>query len=76
MVEYSDPHVPVFPKMREHSFDLKSVDLSPALIAQYDLVLLATDHAKFDYDMLQKHAKLIVDTRGVYLDPRENIVKA
>jgi UDP-N-acetyl-D-glucosamine dehydrogenase len=76
MVEYSDPHVPVFPKMREHSFDLTSVDLSPALIAQYDLVLLATDHAKFDYDMLQKHAKLIVDTRGVYLDPRENIVKA
>jgi UDP-N-acetyl-D-glucosamine dehydrogenase len=76
MVEYSDPHVPVFPKMRQHSFDLKSVDLSPALIAQYDLVLLATDHAKFDYDMLQKHAKLIVDTRGVYLDPRENIVKA
>jgi UDP-N-acetyl-D-glucosamine dehydrogenase len=75
-VEYSDPHVPVFPKMREHSFDLKSVDLSPALIAQYDLILLATDHAKFDYDMLQKHAKLIVDTRGVYLEPRENIIKA
>jgi UDP-N-acetyl-D-glucosamine dehydrogenase len=76
MVEYSDPHVPVFPKMREHSFDLKSVDLSPALIARYDLVLLATDHTKFDYDMLQKHAKLIVDTRGVYLDPCENVIKA
>lgn len=24
---YSDPHVPVFPKMREHKFDLSSVPL-------------------------------------------------
>ena len=28
-VEYTDPHVPVFPKMREHNFDLKSVELTP-----------------------------------------------
>ena len=27
-VDYSDPHVPVFPDMRNHSFDLKSVDLN------------------------------------------------
>jgi UDP-N-acetyl-D-glucosamine dehydrogenase len=76
VIDYSDPHVPVFPKMREHSFDLKSVDLTPERIAQYDLLLLATDHSKFDYNMLQKHAKLIVDTRGVYLDSHKNIIKA
>jgi UDP-N-acetyl-D-glucosamine dehydrogenase len=27
VVDYTDPHVPVFPKMREHSFDLESVEL-------------------------------------------------
>lgn len=75
-IDYSDPHVPVFPKMREHCFDLKSVDLTPERVAQYDLLLLATDHSKFDYNMLQKHAKLIVDTRGVYLDCYENVIKA
>jgi UDP-N-acetyl-D-glucosamine dehydrogenase len=75
-VDYSDPHVPVFPKMREHSFDLRSVPLTPQSIAAYDLVLLATNHDKFDYPMIQKHARLIVDTRGVYLKPAENVVKA
>lgn len=75
-VAYSDPHVPVFPKMREHRFDLRSVELSAQNIAGYDLVLLATDHAKFDYELIRKHARLIVDTRGVYLEPFANLVKA
>ena len=75
-IAYSDPHVPVFPRMREHSFDLRSIALEPDSIAVYDVVLLATDHTAFDYAMLAKHAKLIVDTRGVYLDPARNIVKA
>ena len=75
-IEYSDPHVPVFPKMREHRFDLKSVAITPATLATYDVVLLATDHARFDYAMIKAHAPLIVDTRGVYLEPAANIVKA
>jgi UDP-N-acetyl-D-glucosamine dehydrogenase len=76
LVEYTDPHVPVFPRMREHHFDLKSVPLTAQAIAGYDLVLLATDHKAFDYDLVRKHARLIVDTRGVYLDPAPNVVKA
>ena len=75
-VEYSDPHVPVFPRMREHRFELKSVRLDAATVAGYDLVLLATDHQAFDYALVRKHAKLIVDTRGVYLEPAPNVVKA
>lgn len=73
---YSDPFFPAFPKMREHHFALKSVKLSPRVIASYDGVLIATHHSAFDYKMLKKHAKLIVDTRGVYLKPARNIVKA
>jgi UDP-N-acetyl-D-glucosamine dehydrogenase len=75
-VSYSDPHIPVFPKMREHRFELKSVTLTPKAIASYDCVLVATDHARFDYDLIRKHAKLIVDSRGKYLEPARNIVKA
>jgi UDP-N-acetyl-D-glucosamine dehydrogenase len=75
-VSYSDPHVPVFPKMREHHFDLKSVALTAESVASFDVVLLATDHVKFDYELIRKHAKLIVDTRGVYLKPFDNVVKA
>ena len=75
-VEYSDPHVPVFPKMREHHFDLESIPLTPQSIAARDVVLLATNHDSFDYGLVKAHAKLIVDTRGVYLEPAPNVVKA
>ncbi len=76
IVAYSDPHVAVFPKMREHRFDLKSVALTPDTLAEYDAVVLTTDHGKFDYAMIKQHARLIVDSRGVYRVPAPHIVKA
>jgi len=75
-IAYSDPHVPVFPKMREHKFDLKSVPLAAQSLPSYDCVVLATNHDAFDYELIKRHAKLIVDTRGVYLEPAPNLVKA
>jgi len=75
-ISYSDPHIPVFPKMREHHFDLSSVALTADSIASYDVVLLATNHTGFDYELIQKNARLIIDTRGVYLNPMPNVVKA
>ena len=75
-VHYSDPHVPSFPAMRHHRFDLKSVALTQDSVAGYDLVLVATNHDAFDYKMIGRHARLIVDTRGVYLEPAANVVKA
>ena len=62
--------------MREHDFDLTSITPTAEKIAEYDLLLLATDHTKFDYQLFKQHAKLIIDTRGVYLKPADNIVKA
>ena len=65
-LSYSDTHVPVFPVMREHRFDLSSTPLTPQTLAQQDAVLLLTDHTGFDYDMIAEHAPLLIDTRGVY----------
>jgi len=75
-ISYSDPHVQRFPKMREHAFDLESVSLTPESVVLYDCVLIATDHAKFDYMMIKNHAQLVVDSRGVYHEPADNIVRA
>ena len=75
-VEYSDPHVPVFPPLRKHHFELKSLPVTPENLSRFDLVLLATNHDAFDYPLIQKHARLIVDTRGVYLERSPNVVKA
>ena len=75
-IEYSDPNVPVFPRMREHKFNLKSVDLTPEIVASYDCVVLLTDHSKFDYDMIREHARLVVDTRGKFREGFDTLVKA
>jgi len=75
-IAYSDPYVPIFPNMREYQFDLYSVPVTSESLAEYDCVLVATDHDVFDYKAIQQHAKLIVDTRGVYQDHADNVVKA
>ena len=75
-LSYSDPHVPRFPRMREHHFEMESIRLTPEALAGHDVVLVATDHDAFDYQMVKKHARLIVDTRGVFLEPAPNVVKA
>ena len=49
---------------------------TPENVAEYDLLLLVTDHMKFDYQMFKENARLIVDTRGVFQDQSMNIVKA
>ncbi len=62
-VSYHDPHVPVFPGMRKYSFDIGSVDLTPARLAAADCVLIVTNHTAVDYGLIGRHAGLIVDTR-------------
>ncbi|MCY1287690.1 UDP-N-acetyl-D-glucosamine 6-dehydrogenase [compost metagenome] len=76
VVAYSDPHVPVFPKMREHHFNLSSEPLTAENLASFDAVVLATDHDKFDYELIKQHARLIVDSRGKYRTPQAHIIKA
>ena len=75
-VAYSDPHVTVFPKMREHQFDLTSENLTAETVASFDAVILATDHEAFDYELIAAHAGLIVDTRGRFREPSDKVIKA
>jgi UDP-N-acetyl-D-glucosamine dehydrogenase len=76
VVHYSDPHVPVFPKMRKHRFDLSSVEVTAAALEGYDCVLIATNHDAFDYELIASHSRLVVDTRGVYRQMSANLVRA
>ncbi|WP_299968650.1 nucleotide sugar dehydrogenase [uncultured Roseobacter sp.] len=75
-VSYSDPHVPRFPQMRAHSFDLVSEEISAARLAAADAVVLTTDHDAFDYGLILEHAVLIIDSRGKYRDAAPNVVRA
>jgi UDP-N-acetyl-D-glucosamine dehydrogenase len=75
-LSYSDPHVPKFPAMRKHHFDMNSIKLTPDVIKSFDCVVIATDHDKFDYEMIKSHGGLVVDTRGVYRQSVKTIIKA
>lgn len=74
-VEYSDPHVPMFPQKRDYQFNLESVHLSAETISSFDCLILATDHDGFDYARLQQHAALIIDTRNRFPE-KTNTVRA
>lgn len=75
-LDYADPHVPVFSGMAKSGPKLQSVEVTAESIKKYDAVVLVTNHDSFDYDLIKRHAALIVDTRGVYLEPAPHIVKA
>jgi UDP-N-acetyl-D-glucosamine dehydrogenase len=76
IIDYSDPYFASFPKMKEHTFNLQSINLTPDVVSSYDCILIATNHDIFDYDNILKHAQLIVDTRGVYHEKFPNVVRA
>ena len=65
IVSYADPYVPSL-RARDWSgpADLKAVDLVRGAIAQYDCVVIVTDHKTFDYAALVAEADLVVDTRN------------
>ncbi len=57
-VSYHDPHVASF---EEHGMRMDSVGFEPA---EYDCVVIATDHSSIDYEQLVDDASLIVDLRN------------
>ncbi|TPJ13870.1 nucleotide sugar dehydrogenase [Mesorhizobium sp. B2-7-3] len=79
--EFHDPHVPEIPTTREHMAlrGRRSLELTEAVVKDFDAVVVATDHDAIDYKAVADHALLIVDTRNVFGRLgllRETVVKA
>ncbi len=70
-VDYYDP---VIPYLKLDGLDLKAIDLTPAKLKSYDVVVAAVDHSAVDYDLIYKNARLIFDTRNVYKDKTDQKV--
>lgn len=75
-IAYCDPLVPHFPSMRHYDFELDSVAFEAAILAEYDCVVISTNHDVFDYELLRDSARAIVDARGVFPHGGENIFPA
>jgi UDP-N-acetyl-D-glucosamine dehydrogenase len=79
-VAYHDPFVTVIPRTRQydHMAGRASLDLTPEVIADFDAVLISTNHDGLDYQMLADWAKLIIDTRNAMKEfsGKATVVKA
>ena len=74
VVEYADPHVPVF---EVDGVPLKAVEPTPERLAACDLAIIITDHRAFDYEAIIEHAPAVFDTRNATkgLDARGKVIK-
>jgi UDP-N-acetyl-D-glucosamine dehydrogenase len=76
VLSYSDPHVP---RLAAHLWsgaaDLQHVELAPLAPGSFDCAVVVTDHASFDYDVLQRVASVVVDTRNAIKAPGPNVVR-
>ena len=62
--EYHDDLAPVAIPGREFDIGLESVDLSAESIAAYDAVIISTAQVGVPWDLIAKHAQLVVDSRN------------
>ena len=76
IIDYCDPYFPTIPHTRKHQFELAAKPLNKNTLKSADLVLLATDHDNFDYDLIEKESPIIIDTRGKFSNSVEKVIKA
>ena len=72
---YNDPYVPV---LNVNGKTYRSQALTPRLLRAADCVVIATDHDGYDYEMIARNTKLLIDTRNATKsipDGREKIVR-
>jgi UDP-N-acetyl-D-glucosamine dehydrogenase len=72
-VDYNDPYFAHLHKMRHYDYsEKKSVALTPQALADYDCVVIATDHSSYDYGAIVAAAQLVVDTRNATRPVKEH----
>ena len=72
-VEFFDPWIAEYKEHGQVKTGLK--EITPDSVKGYDLVMITAAHSNVDYDMVQKNAKAIFDTKNVMknIKNRENI---
>ena len=74
-IGHVDYHDPMAPFLKMGSIDLKSVDLNSKAVKKYDCVVIAVDHSKVNYSLIQKNAKRIFDVRNVYKGQQDSKIE-
>ena len=58
--------MPEIPHTRDHDelAGRKSISLTPEILADYDAILISTNHDDVDYQLIANNASLVIDTRN------------
>ena len=72
LVEYSDPYAS---EIRIDGTMLSSQELNAEELGQYDCCVVITDHTDFDFDLISRNARLVVDCRNAIRSNAPNVVK-
>jgi UDP-N-acetyl-D-glucosamine dehydrogenase len=51
-------------RLKVDDIDMRGVKLTPARLKSYDCAVVVADHSEFDYGMIVRNSKAIVDTRN------------
>ena len=74
IVDFFDPYV--VDLVVEDKTKMGLTELTAKNLQSYDAVAILTDHSNVDYELIKKHAALIIDTRNVYpLNHDEKIIR-
>jgi UDP-N-acetyl-D-glucosamine dehydrogenase len=75
-LSYSDPHVPRLSGTTwPNGVDLEHVDMAKVRPDAYDCAVVVTDHSAFDYEQLQRIARVVVDTRNAIASPGPHVIR-
>jgi len=76
LVHFSDPHINL--KGDKHLQKIigrsKLIEINKKNLLNYDCVILVTDHDDFDYKLITRYSKILIDTRN-RLNRKENFYK-
>ena len=61
-VSYNDPFFPTVGRGRHYALNMSNTPLDN--LAQYDAVIIVTDHSAYDYRAIVDQAQLVIDTRN------------
>ena len=71
-ISYHDPYVKEIDSQ-------KSLELNTENLKNQDAIVITTDHSNVDYELIGKHARLIIDTRNVMAnikEPKARVLRA
>jgi len=64
LVDYNDPLIPRIKQTRKYKKFAGKKSVSLEKLGQYDLVVILTDHAAYNFEAIVNQSKIIVDTRN------------